>query len=231
MKTMNKLMLGCASLVATLSFAQTTTTTTSYPTSTTSIADSPGVLGHSYGEFHYSWVDFNEDNASPRGFIAGLKGNTPVAPGLDVGLGYDYFRENSHRNPFNNSSYDVRSHQLTGSATYFLRSAGFRPFATGGIGYKWSNGDIQSLRTYDDMWLWSVGAGAEIPVGTFAFTPRVTYSNDFHRGYNNAAWHYGAEAHHWFTERVGGFLDATKHDPEAHLADYWTYTAGVRMRF
>ena len=180
---------------------------------------------------HYSWVDFNENNASPRGFIAGVKGNTPISPGLDLGLGYDYFRENNHRDPFNNSSFDVRSHQLTGSATYWMRTGGVKPFATGGIGYKWSRGDLQTLNAYDDMWVWHAGGGVEIPYGRFAFTPRIVYSNDFHPGYNNAAWHYGAEAHTWFTDRVGGYLDATKHDPQAHFADYWTYTAGVRMRF
>ena len=231
---MNALALACATL-ATVSFAQTTptTTTTTYPAPATSVADNPGVLGHNYADFHYSWVDFNENNASPRGFIAGLNGNTPVSRGMDFSLGYDYFRENNHRNPFNNSPYDVRSHQATAALTLFSPNAGIKPFFTGAVGYKWTHGDLQSFRTYDNQWVWSAGAGAEIPLGAFTVTPRIAYSDDF-RGsvYSAATWHYGAEANHWFSETLGGYLDVAYHDPRGrYAAEYWTYTAGVRMRF
>jgi hypothetical protein len=242
MKTMNSLALVGATLLAATSFGQTTPTTststapgttTIYSTSAPSIRDNPGVLGHSYADFSYSWVDFDEDNASPRGFIAGVGGHAPVGRGLDLGLGYNYFRENNHRNPFNNSEFDVRSHQVTGSATFFAPMNGMKPFVTGAVGYKWSNGDLQSFRIFDDEWVWSAGVGVEIPVGAFALTPRVAYSDDFHGSvYSNAVWHYGAQAHHWFNEKLGGYVDVAFHDPhERFSAEYWTYTAGLRVRF
>ncbi len=232
MKTMHTLALVCGTLVAAASFGQTTPIATS-PGYTTSIRDNPGILGHTYADFNYSWVDFNEDNASPRGFIAGVSGHAPVATGLDVGLGYDYFRENNHRDPFNNSPYDVRSHQVTGSATWFAANAGVKPFVTGAVGYKWTHGDLQSFRTFDNQWVWSAGVGAEIPLGTFALTPRIAYSDDFHGPrYSDATWHYGVQAHHWFNEKLGGYLDVAYHDPRERYADeYWTYTAGLRVRF
>lgn len=234
MKTMNRLALVCAALAATASFGQTTPTATSpaYSSPAPSIRDNPGVLGHSYLDFNYTWVDFNEDNASPRGYIAGLSANMPLQRGLDVGLGYNYFRENNHRNPFNNSPFDVRAHQLTTNATYWLPSAGVKPFVTGAVGYKWNHGDLQSFRTYDDTWVWAAGVGAEIPLGLFSLTPRISYSNDFHGHYAPGVWHYGAQAHHWFNEKFGGYLDAAYHDPRDRFAgEYWSYGAGVRMRF
>jgi len=232
MKTMNKLALVGATLLATMSFGQTAPTTTTMGSSTMSIRDNPGVLGHSFADFNYSWYDFDEDNASPRGYSAGLSGNVPIARGVDVGLGYNYFRENNHRNPFNNSPFDTRAHQVTTSATFFAPNAGVKPFATGAIGYKWSHGDLQSFRTYDNAWVWGAAVGAEIPFGTFALTPRIAYSDDFHSGHGDGIWHYGAQAHHWFTEQLGGYLDVAYHNPRERLApESWTYTAGVRVRF
>lgn len=234
---MNKLALALAGLVlAGTAYAQTAaTTTTAVPTSTAAGAtrlDTPGVLGNSFVDFNYSWVDFHEDRIDADGFIAGVSGNTPVAPGLDVGLGYSYFRENNHRNPFNNSSFDARSHLLATSATLYGQGPGLKPFVSAAVGYQWSRGDLQSFRTYDDQWVWGASVGAEFPLGRFALTPRISYSNTFDDGTDGGEWSYGGEAHHWFTERVGGYLDATFHEPRARFApDYWTYTAGVRLRF
>jgi len=44
-------------------------------------------------------------------------------------------------------------------------------------------------------------------------------------------WSYGAQVHHWFNEQVGGYLDATFHDPRTGGGvEWWTYTAGLRLR-
>jgi hypothetical protein len=232
MKTLNKLALVCAALAATLSFGQTAPNPTAYSPPAPSIGDNPGALGHSYFDFNYTWVDFDENNASPRGYVAGLSANMPLHRGLDVGLGYNYLRENNHRNPFNNSPFDVRAHQVTTNATLWGTNVGVKPFVTGAVGYKWSQGDLQSFRTYDDTFVWAASAGAEIPLGTFALTPRVAYSDDFHSGHRDGIWHYGAQAHHWFSEKLGGYLDVAWHNPRERLApENWTYTAGLRMRF
>lgn len=234
MKTMNKLALvSAALLLAGTSYGQTTApTTTLTPTGRTSIRDNPGTLGHSFAEVNYSWVDFSRDRGvDADGYILGAKGNLPVAPGFDLGVGYDYYRENGHRNPFTGTDFDARYHQLNGSGTFFLATGTMRPFLQGGVGYQWSRGDLQSLRTYDDMWLWNAGAGVEIPLGLFSVTPRVAYSDAFDDN-GVGVWHYGGEVHHWFSEQVGGFVDATYHEARGDVrANAWTYTAGLRLRF
>jgi hypothetical protein len=118
-----------------------------------------------------------------------------------------------------------------GTATLFSPSGRVKPFLTGGIGYQWSRGDIQSLRTYDHEWVWTAGGGVEVPVGLLVLTPRVAY-HDSMRSSGIGAWTYGAQAHRWFNEKVGGYLDATFHDPKSGGgAEWWTYTAGLRFRF
>lgn len=231
MKTVNKLVLGLGALLLAGSAFGQTTTMTGAPMSP-SIRDNPGKLGHSFADLHYTWVDFSRDRGvDADGYIAGLKGNVPVAPGVDVGLGYNYYRENGHRNPFTGTDFDTRYHQLATSGTFYSRMAGAKPFVTAGLGYQWSRGDVQRLRTFDEMWLWSAGGGVEIPLGRVAVTPHATYSDAFN---DNGAefWRWGGQVHTWFNEKMGGYLDVSFHESRHNLrADSWTYMAGVRMRF
>ncbi len=227
MKTKETLALALAGLLL-AGTGQAQMTGRSHP----SIQDNPGVLGQGFTDLNYSWVDYHRDRGlDADGYIAGLSGNAPIARGIDVGLGYNYFRENNHRNPFTGSPYDARYHQVATEATFFAPASGVKPFVTGGVGYQWSRGDLQSLRTYDHEWTWAASGGVEMPMGLFALTPRITYS-DTMRGGSTGAWHYGAQVHHWFTEKVGGYVDATFHDPLRNSGpESWTYTAGVRLRF
>jgi opacity protein-like surface antigen len=204
---------------------------TTVPVETTSTRPT-GVRGNSIAELNYSWVDFSRDHdVNADGFILGFDTNTPVSPGFDLGIGYNYYRENGHRNPFNNSQYDARYHQLHATGTWYFPTGSVKPFVTGGGAWQWSHGDIQSLHAYDDMWLWIVGGGVEIPLRSFTLTPHIKYTDAFENK-DAAIWHYGAEVHTWFTEKVGGFVDATLHQPRSELrTDSWTYTAGVRFRF
>lgn len=239
MKTTTTLALGLAVLLAAggLHAQSTSSTTYAQPTDTsaaagTSIYDNPGVLGHGFADLNYSWVDFSEeDGLDANGFIAGINGNVPVSRGLDVGLGYNYYRENNHRNPFTGTDFDARYHQVAGNATYFVPMSGMKPFVSGGVGYQWSRGDIQSLSVYDSKWLWGASGGVELAFGRFAVTPRVSYTDTMHSE-KFGSWHYGAEVHHWFTDRFGGYVDATYHNPRGPERFHsWTYTAGIRMRY
>ena len=193
--------------------------------------DNPGVLGHTYLDLNYSWVDFTENRIDADAYIAGLRGNAPVSPNLDAGLSYAYYRENGNGSIFTSSPFDVRVHQLAGDLTFYGRGPGLKPFVSGAIGYQWSRGDIQNLSIDDGDWLWGASVGAEIPLGRSALTPRISYLNTL-GGNDEAQWSYGGEFHHWFSEGFGGYVDATFHDPrENFAAEYWTYTAGVRFRF
>lgn len=217
-----------ACVLAVAVHAQTTT-----PTMNPSIRDNPGTLGHSYADLNYSWVDYHRDSGiDADGYIAGLKGNAPIGRGVDVGLGYNYYRENNHRNPFTGTPYDFRFHEVAGNATIFAPGRAAKPFLGGMIGYQWSRGDIQRLRTYDNEWVWGASAGVELPfAGAFALTPRLSFTDTFRDGGGLGVWHYGAQAHHWFNEKFGGYLDATFHDPRRGSVEWWSYTAGMRFRF
>jgi opacity protein-like surface antigen len=231
MKTMKLLAVASAALVTVVSYGQTTTPATTM-TMRPSTRDDPGTLGHAYTELNYSWLDFHRD-AGPDadGYMAGISANTPLGRGLDLGLGYNYTRLNHHRNPFSGSDFDARYHGLATAATFYAPVAGVKPFVTGGIGYQWSRGDIQSLRTYDHEWVWGASGGVQVALGRLSVTPRVTFS-DTMRNNSIGAWHYGGEAHTWFNEKWGGFFDATFHEPRrGGGSDYWTYTGGLRLRF
>lgn len=236
--TMYQRTLGAAALLiaatATIVNAQTTVTPnpTTAPVFTPTRMDSPGVLGNSFADINYSRVDFRGGGIDANGFVAGFDSNVPVSNGLDVGLGYSYYRENNHRNPFTGSQFDARYHQVATHATFFRPMNGVKPFLSTLLGYQWSRGDLQSFRTEDSQWVWGASGGVEIPFGTVVVTPRISYTDTLHRN-SIGSWHYGAEAHHWFTEKLGGYLDVTLHEPRQRRAgpDSWTYTAGVRIRF
>ena len=230
MKTMTTVTLGLAALLLAGPVHAQNTGLMSAPRP--SIQDNPGTFGHSYADLNYSWVDYHRDAGfDADGYIAGLSANTPVASGLDLNLGYNYYRENNHRNPFTNSPYDTRYHGLGTGLTFYAPTGAMKPFVSGGVGYQWSRGDIQSLRTDDHEWTWNASAGAQMSMGLFSLTPRISYS-DLWRGGSLGSWHYGAEAHHWFSEKMGGYVDATFHDPRRGSGpESWTYTAGMRFRF
>jgi hypothetical protein len=243
MKSRNSLTLAFAALLlAGTSQAQTTPTTTASNTNGTgssffnsnpSIRDNPGVLGHSYADLNYSWVDYHRDGGiDADGYIAGLSSNVPLARGLDLGVGYNYYRQNNHRNPFTGTPYDARYHEGAARATLYAPMGGVKPFMSGGIGYQWSRGDIQRLRTYDHEWVWNASAGFEAILGFVAITPRVSFTDSIENRGGVGAWSYGAQAHHWFNEKLGGYLDATFHDPrKGGGAEWWTYMAGLRFKF
>lgn len=237
MKNMHICALALAALLlAGTSHAQqaSTTTTTRFngPFTSPSIRDNPGALGHTYLDLNYSWVDFTEDEVEADGFIAGLKGNAPIARGVDAGLGYKYYRENDHRNPFDGTEFDPRYHQLFANGTIYTPTGATKAFLNGSIGYQWSRGDIQRLRTYDDQWVWTGSAGVEIPFGMLTFTPRISFSDTI-EDVDLGVWHYGGELHHWFNDRFGGYVDVTYHEPRR--SDFrpksWTYMAGLRLRY
>jgi len=238
---MNKLALALTALLLTAaSQAQTTSTASSssnqstpYFRSTMSIRDNPGVLGHSFADLNYSWVDYHRDQGlDADGYIAGVNSNVPVVPGFDIGIGYNYYRENNHRNPFTGTPFDARYHEGMAHAVFYAPMAGVKPFMGGGVGYQWSRGDIQRLRTFDHEWVWNATAGFEAILGYVAVTPRISYADTIENHGGSGLWSYGAQLHHWFNEKVGGYLDATFHDPRSGGGvEWWTYTAGVRLRF
>ena len=237
-KNMNQLALALAALLlAGMSQAQTAPTNTSAFSSssreTPTLRDNPGVLGHTYADLSYSWVDFHRDSGlDADGFIAGLNGNSPIARGIDLGLGYNYYRENNHRNPFTGTPYDARYHEVATRATFYTPTSGnMKPFVSGGVGYQWSRGDLQALRTFDHEWTWMASGGVEAIMGSIVLTPRVSYV-DTMRSHSIGSWQYGAQVHHWFSEKTGGYLDATFRDPlNGGGRESWTYTAGMRFRF
>ena len=226
MKTIKTITLGFAALAAVaIGYSQQTPVNTSV---NASVRDNPGVLGMQYGEVSYRWHDIH--NAGDA-YDINLKGNAPMAPGFDVGFGYNYFWANDSHNPFTLQDYNVRLHSFAANATFFGTSRGAKPFISPILGYQWSRGDLERLRTYDSQWVWGGSAGVELPMGHMALTPRATFTDSW-RSSSIGTWHYGAEAHTWLSEKTGLYVDATYHDPQRQSGpQYWSYMAGLRLKF
>jgi hypothetical protein len=234
MKTIHTFALAAAICGAALSYGQQTTTNSNNnnPLSPTgrssSIHDNPGILGHQFSDVSFGWTDFK--NSSTEGYDAAFSANVPIAAGFDAGLGYNYYWEAKHRDPLTRASWNDRHHTLAAYGKYYMPMQGVKPFVGGGAGYQWHRGDLQSFRTYDHEWVWSAMGGVEIPFGRFAVTPQVVYDDNM-RGGSIGTWSYGAQVHHWFSERMGGYLDASYHDPHGPGTEMWSYFAGLRYRF
>lgn len=233
MKTTHTFAFAIATCLAALTYGQQTTTTYNKLSPTgriNSVQDSPGILGHQFADLSFAWTDFRHSDA--EGYDAAFTGNVPLAAGFDAGLGYSYYWEGKHRDPFTRASSNARNHNLLGYGKFYLPLAGgAKPFLGGGVGYQWVRGDLQRLRTYGHEWLWSAVGGVELPFAGFALIPQVSF-NDTWRGGSSGTWSYGAQVHHWFNEKMGGYLDATYHNPQhSSGGELWTYMGGLRFRF
>ncbi len=207
------------------------------PSPSNSVRNNPGVLGQSFTDLRFGYENVRHSDADA--YDAGISGNVPVARGVDVGFGYDYYWENNSPGPIAGTHYDAHYHQLATNANFYMPlQGGVKPFVGAAIGYQWARADFSSpftssrpVRFQDNNWVWGASAGVEVPAGAWAFTPRISYSDTMTNN-SYGTWHYGAEAHHWFTEKLGGYLDATFHDPQhGYGPESWTYTAGMRFRF
>lgn len=225
MKKLHTLAFAAATCFAALSYGQTSMTSSR---GVSSIQNNPGILGHEYSDLSFGWTDFR--NSPTEGYDAAFSANVPLAPSIDAGLGYNYYWEAKHRDPFSRTSMNDRHHALDAYAKYYVPMRGVKPFIGGGVGYEWHRGDIQRLRTYDHEWTWTAMGGVEIPVGAFAIIPQISYDDNMHGG-SIGMWSYGAQVHHWFTEKIGGYVDATYMDPRGPGAELWRYMAGMRFRF
>jgi hypothetical protein len=232
MKTIHTFGFAAAACLAALSYGQqvpANTTNNLTPTGrVSSTLDNPGILGHQFADLAFGWTDFR--NSPTEGYDAAFNANMPISPGFDAGLGYNYYWEAKNRDPLTRNSANARNHTLGAYGKFYMPMSGVKPFLGGGVGYRWERGDFQSLRTYGHEWLWSGSAGVEIPFGRVAVTPSVRY-DDTMRGGSVGMWSYGAQVHHWFSEAIGGYADASYSDPRHGGHGMWTYLAGLRYRY
>src|SRR5258708_26994070 len=103
------------------------------------------------------------------------------------------------------------------SNIFMRREGNVKPFLGGLIGYQWQRESYHFTNTAfnfserDNFGVWGLRAGVEMPVGSFAITPAVSYS-DTMVSKSDHAYHYSVEAHHWFTEKVGGYANLAYND-------------------
>jgi hypothetical protein len=222
MKTIKHIMLATALTIAVAGHAQdtsTTSTSTYTPPSGPTLNDVPGLLGSSYTDVGVSWQDIKNDaNDAYRGSI---RANVPLAPGFDAGLGYNYWRRDD--------AAKFRSHVVAADGKFYFPTHNVKPFVGGLVGYEWARLDFQPGVVRDRNWVWGVNAGVELVVSRFVLTPQVAFTDTMENN-STGVYHYGIDAHHWFTERVGGYVGTTFNDYR-RAADSWSYNAGVRLRF
>lgn len=248
MKTYRSVALvGAVLLAATAALAQPASTSTTPTTSTTgptsgsgytgpSGQGGAGLLGQNFTDIHLGYADYRHSGA--ESYNAGIRANQAFAPGLDLGLGYDYHWENNSPGPFPGTNYDAHYHKLDVGGTFYTPIAGVKPFLGVGIGYQWARTRFSGLfsgnspvRFAGDEWIWKTKGGVEVPLGPVTLTPHFAYidtlSSDSH-----GEWQFGAEANYWFTPRTAGYFDMTFHNPRSGGGpESWTYVVGARVRF
>jgi hypothetical protein len=267
MKLTNVLTLALATAVlGSTSFGQATGVNSSqYSSSSPSVRDNPGVLGMTFADFNASWEKI--ENESDAAYNAAIRGNMPLARGVDGRLSYDYWW-------YNYSGEKSHYHLVTAESRFYRPQPGAKPFVGLMLGYQWSNdfyngystppppaassalstsapvttsyqgttttsttstyaggatATYVTTRTRSNRAVWGASGGVEVPMGSLALTPHVAYFDPM-KAHSNWKYSYGLEAHHWFSETLGGYADATYNDAR-HEANSWFYTAGVRLRY
>lgn len=194
-------------------------------------ANPSGLLGQRYAEI--SIGQFNPHGIDDNGFVGDARVNLPITSNIDAGFSYNYTRADlEFAGPLR---LRTRGHTLGASSKFYSSFGDLRPFAGGAIGYQWSRDRFSGprFRTFedrDDDAIWALGIGMEIPLGTFALTPAITYQDGFDSD-STGGFTYGAEAHMWFTRTLGGFVDATYSDPTGGGTQAWIFKIGARLRF
>lgn len=198
---------------------------------------SDGLLGQRFAELGYSYLDFRGDLppaiADSHVDLGHLSGNVPLAPGFDAGLNYGYAREETSGGSFRS---DIYTHSLAASATLYTVTGTTKPFLNVAVGHAWSRistrvAGFPGSTQHESSWYWSAGIGAEIALGQFAVTPRISYTDGF-ESQSSGSWRYGVELHHWFSRTIGGYADVTYSPGESDFApEAWTYSVGLRYRF
>ena len=181
----------------------------------------PGVLGQKFADVNFDVVDPSgfHDNA----YSSGLSVNLPTTPNVDAGFGYAY-------GWLNTSGATLREHTFTSSATWHAAAPGVKPFLGLGLGYDWTRNAFGALHANDGAGIWGAGAGVEIPAGTVAVTPSVSFSDVF-RSHAVGAMHYGIEGNCWFTPEVAVYANVTFTDFTRHHGNSWMYRTGLRFKF
>jgi len=76
--------------------------------------------------------------------------------------------------------------------------------------------------------------GIEIPFRWVAFTPTLSYDDDFKDSRESyQSWSCGLAASSWITPKVGVMVSADYSEPKENRFNrhYWTYAAGLRIKF
>lgn len=181
-------------------------------------ANPVGTLGHSYTEASFGVQDIQ--HITPDFLDLSLSGNVPVAPNFDLGGGYSYgWIRGAGRG---------HSNTLNTYATAYLTTRGARPFASAGLGYRWT----RFAGTRNDEGFWSAAVGVEIPAGLFSITPRIAYVDDFHRrGNSSQQTTYEVEGNYWMSRQAAVFATVGQTDVHGSGFDSWNYRVGVRVKF
>ncbi|MES2691946.1 MAG: porin [Verrucomicrobiota bacterium] len=194
--------------VAGTSFAQTTATS------------SNGLLGQRYAEFNYTLADI--DSTADYAHGTTLSANIPViASVLDVGAAYTY--------SWIKSGGSAHANTLAAYANAYMALDGVKPFVGASVGHSWASLPFGS----DNDWGWSIHAGAEIPVGAFVITPKISYEDDFNGRIGNSddVWTYSVEGNYWFSPKAAVYAGVARVDLHRSNVDSWNFSAGVRFKF
>ena len=184
-------------------------------------AGNSGLLGLRYTELNAGLQ--NISHVSEHGYSVGALANNPLIPGvLDAGASYSY---SWIRGPFKGHANTVGAY-----TNVYVPFNGVKPFAGAGLGYQWSS---FSFGANDDMAIWGLTAGVEIPAGPgLTFTPRVNYSDDFEGNRNSTeVWTFQVEGNYWFNASHAAFASVGKSDVRRSRLDSWNYEIGLRARF
>jgi hypothetical protein len=188
----------------------------SYGQNATSETTPVGVLGQSYAEAHFGTSDIK--HYSKDQYDLGAAVNHPVTPYLDLTGGYDYGWV-SGTGHFNG---------VSAGATAYKSYKGVKPFVGAGLGYQWTrwgNGK-------DDLFVWGLTAGVEIPVDVVTITPRIVFSDDFRRpARSSQQTSYEVEANYWVSKTLAIFASVGYSDVNHTSNDSWDYDVGARFKF
>lgn len=187
------------------------------------IVAQPGqrVLGERYVDAAYGRFDISDLSSQGNAYSLGV--NVPlVANLLDAGLNFG-------ANRVSESGVRITDQTVTGSVAVYTRWHGVKPFAEGVIALDRFKVKGAGFDETDNLTLYSVGAGVQIPFKSVWITPSLS-STDSSDEDSTSYVNYGLQVAYLFTPKLSGYAAYTRSEPRRD-GDFNVSVVRVGVRF
>lgn len=163
-----------------------------------------GLIGENYVQPALSYVRVSDVGISTEGWASSVGGNVAALKtdrfGVDVSGGIVFAR-------VSNAAFVDKEHEISATVRGYMTAGIVKPFVQVSTGWSWYDFDLKgtSFSEDGDSWLYGAGAGAEVSITEQLSVTALVSWGELEED-SEGAFTFGAAAHYWFNDSLGGEL-------------------------